>query len=249
MNNWKKALGLLLVLLCAVGMTACKETAAEGPVQEEEAVTEEKISAPSKEEVLSVRETVLEGMSEEETDRLTENIKTANLQMESAYLNENIFEKLEDKESLLWNYFDETGDIQIGWAHERTVAEMNQIRKEEDLTEQEYYEKYGEPVYRYNRFDAENFAKLLEDMNTSVQNELLSQDLQRLIELTRSAADTHEAEYANEIYKILHDLDYFLLRYGPEDVGQYTQDDSTVQKYYGVLSVYEAKEKVENPYK
>lgn len=249
MNNWKKALGLLLVLLCAVGMTACKETAAEEPVQEEEAVTEERISAPSKEEVLSVRETVLEGMSEEETDRLTENIKTANLQMESAYLNENIFEKLEDKESLLWNYFDETGDIQIGWTHERTVAEMNQIRKEEDLTEQEYYEKYGEPVYRYNRFDAENFAKLLEDMNSSVQNELLSQDLQRLIELTRSAADTHEAEYANEIYKILHDLDYFLLRYGPEDVGQYTQDDSIVQKYYGVLSVYEAEEKVENPYK
>lgn len=82
-------------------------------------------------------------------------------------------------------------------------------------------------------------TELLEDMNSSVQNELLSSDLQRLIELTRSAADTHEVEYANEIYKMLHDLDYYLLRYGPEDVGQYTQDDSIVQKYYGVLRVYE----------
>ena len=43
----------------------------------------------------------------------------------------------------------------------------------------------------------------------------------------------------NEIYKILHDLDYFLLRYGIEDVGKYTKDGSVVAKYYGVLMVYE----------
>ena len=234
MKNWKKTLGLAVVFLCIAGTAACKGTKTEEP-----AVTEERISVPSKEEVLSARESVLEGMSEEEKERLTENIKIANLQLESAYLNENIFGKLEDKESLLWNYFDKTGEIQIGWTHDGTVADMNRIRKEEDLTEQEYYEKYGEPVYHDNRFDAENFAELLEDMNSSVQNELLSSDLQRLIELTRSAADTHEVEYANEIYKMLHDLDYYLLRYGPEDVGQYTQDDSVVQKYYGVLRVYE----------
>ena len=39
--------------------------------------------------------------------------------------------------------------------------------------------------------------------------------------------------------KILHDLDYFLLRYGIEDVGKYTKDGSVVAKYYGVLMVYE----------
>jgi len=33
-------------------------------------------------------------------------------------------------------------------------------------------------------------------------------------------------------------MDYFLLRYGPEDVGKYTEDSSTVNKYYGVLNVY-----------
>ena len=33
-------------------------------------------------------------------------------------------------------------------------------------------------------------------------------------------------------------MDYFLLRYGIEDVGKYTRDDSVVSKYYGVLSVY-----------
>lgn len=61
-----------------------------------------------------------ETKTEEEKERLTENIKIANLQLESAYLNENIFGKLEDKESLLWNYFDKTGEIQIGWTHDGT---------------------------------------------------------------------------------------------------------------------------------
>ncbi len=54
------------------------------------------------------------------------------------------------------------------------------------------------------------------------------------------ASVTHEMEYANQIYKILHDLDYYLLRYGIEDVGVYTQDQGTVSKYYGVLAVYGA---------
>ena len=53
------------------------------------------------------------------------------------------------------------------------------------------------------------------------------------------AMEKHEVEYANEIYKVLHDLDYFLLRYGIEDVGKYTVDGSIVAKYYGVLTVYE----------
>ena len=41
-------------------------------------------------------------------------------------------------------------------------------------------------------------------------------------------------------YKKLHDLDYFLLRYGPEVFENYISiyDTSTVSKYYGTLSVY-----------
>lgn len=91
----------------------------------------------------------------------------------------------------------------------------------------------------YNRFDGANFVELIQDMQKSVQNESLSADLQQLIDLTNLAIETHEVEYANEIYKILHDLDYFLLRYGIEDVGKYTKDGSVVAKYYGVLMVYE----------
>ena len=160
--------------------------------QEDEESETPEISVPTKEEVLAMRETVLEGMSEDEIARLTENIKVANLRMESAYLNNNIFGKLADKNSEYWQYFDQEGDI-------------------------EFYGNNDEPEVVYNRFDGENFVNLVSDMMGSVQNEKLLADLQQLIDLTELATRTHEVEYANEIYKILHDMDYFLLRYGMED--------------------------------
>lgn len=198
------------------------------------------IRVPSKEEVFSMRELVLEGMSNEEIDRLTENIKVANLRLESAYLNDNIFDKLSDKDNLYWNYFDQKGDIQIGWSYDGSYSDMKSIMEKESISQNEFYEKYGEPVMEYNRFDAANFIKLIQDMQKSVHNEMLIADLQQLIDLTILAKETHKMEYANRIYKTLHDLDYFLLRYGIEDVGKYTKDGSIVATYYGVLAVYGA---------
>jgi hypothetical protein len=196
------------------------------------------IFVPSKEEVLAMRELVLDGMSDDEKKRLTENIKVANLQMESAYLNDNIFEKLSDKNSLYWNYFDQKGDIQIGWSYNGEYTEMKKIMEDENLSQSEFYAEYGEPVMEYNRFDGANFVALIQDMQKSVHNEQLYEDLQQLIDLTNLATETHEMEYANEIYKIIHDLDYFLLRYGIEDVGKYANGGSIVATYYGVLNVY-----------
>ncbi|MBD5452808.1 MAG: hypothetical protein HDR30_00575 [Lachnospiraceae bacterium] len=197
------------------------------------------VSAPTKEEVLAMREQVLEGMSEEEIERLAENIKVANLRMESAYLNDNIFEKLEDVESLFWNYFDEKGEIQVGWTYEGDYYEMRDIMKKENISEEEFYAQYGTPETVYNRFDAENFIELLEDMKETVKNEKLQADLQQMIDETALAAETHEMEYAYHVYQLLHDMDYYLMRYGLTDVGKYVQDVSTLAKYYGVLSVYD----------
>lgn len=254
MKNKKIVISLSVFCLC-LSLSACgrKENITETQQvtvaeRESENTTEDsadadddkeiQIQIPSKEEVLARRELVLEGMTAEEAERLTENIKVANLQFESAYLNDNIFEKLSDKESLYWNYFDQKGDIQIGWAYDGNDSDIRKIMEEEDISEREFYEKYGEPVIVYNRFDADNFINLIQDMQNSVQNEALNADLTQLMDLTRLAKETHEMEYANEIYKILHDLDYFLLRYGIEDVGKYTTDGSIVSKYYGVLEVY-----------
>jgi hypothetical protein len=198
------------------------------------------IVVPSKEEVLAMRELVLEGMSEDDIERLTENIKVANLTLESAYMYDNLFEKLSDKDSLYWNYFEQKGDIQIGWSYDGSYSDMKTIMENEGISQNEFYEKYGEPITEYNRFDAVNFINLIQDMQKTVHNEMLIADLQQLIDLTSLAKETHEMEYANAIYKILHDLDYFLLRYGIDDVGAFTNDKSVVSKYYGVLAVYGA---------
>lgn len=249
----KKIRYIVLLLLCMIFPVGCAEQSEEGekPIIEESTETESSVIieeeteennvqtepvAPTKEEVLAMREEVLDGMTDDEKERLTENIKVANLQMERAYLNDGIFDKLEDKDSLAWNYFDQKGDIQVGWAYDSNKKTgMN----EEGITESEFYQKYGEPVMVYNRFDGANFVELIQDMQKSVHNEYLHADLQQLIDLTNLATETHEMEYANDIYKILHDMDYFLLRYGIEDVGKYTQDGGVISKYYGALTVYQ----------
>lgn len=223
------------------------ETAMENILPEETAVEDAEensadfLQAPSKDEVLAMREKVLKGMSQEETDRLKENIKVANLQMESAYLNENIFDKLSHKDSVYWQYFDQTGDIQLGWWYEGNICSMDMIMRAEGISEEEFYKTYDEPGMVFNRFDAGNFIDLMEDMMESVHDENLSADLRQLADLADLAAATHDVQYANEIYKILHDMDYFLLRYGMEDVGKYTRDKGTVAAYYGVLNVYGGK--------
>ncbi len=176
------------------------------------------LPTPTKDEVLTMRVKALEGMSEQEIERLKENIKVANQRMEKAYLYEDLFGKLSDPEHLYWNYFDQKGDIQIGW------------------------EPDGTPKMVYNRFDANNFVALMEEMRDSLKVDLLKQDFDNLIECTKMAKETHEVEYAEQIYRILHDMDYFLLRYGIEDVGKYLNDLSTVAKYYGVLEIYNKEE-------
>lgn len=66
----------------------------------------------------------------------------------------------------------------------------------------------------------------------------MKKDFDQLIYNMEKAEETHNVEYIENIYKIVHDMDYFLLRYGPEDVGKYTKDSSMLTKYYGVLNVY-----------
>ena len=238
----------IVLLLSIIALSGCttdeKNTSAETEISTEtesnDERTEEEDSEPEppeREEVLAARELALEGMSEEEAERLTENIKTANLVLEQAYMYDNIFGKLEDKDSLYWNYFDQTGEIQIGWAYEGDI-DKKEVMEEENLTEEEFYSKYGSPVVAENHYDAEAFAELLADMKSTVNNENLQNDLQQIIDNTKLAAETHEMEYANNIYKLVHDMDYFLLRYGPDDVGSYVQDKSMISRYYGTLSFY-----------
>lgn len=255
-KSWLSVCIFIFFLAVCVGLaihvTSKKEDAicsdsdhSEVPIVSNENVSEESGSdiahaenyVPTEEDVLAARQQATEGMSQQQVERLTEVIKAANLWLEQRYMDENLFEKLSDPNSLYWNYFHQTGEIQIGWAVDGSI-DIDAVCKREKLSLEEFYAKYGTPVVATNFYDADGFIDLLSEMKSSVQNEDLKSELQDLIDQTKQAKETHRMEIVNDIYKKLHDLDYFLLRYGPIDVAKYVKDDSTVSKYYGTLPFY-----------
>ena len=187
-------------------------------------------------------------MSEEDIARLAENIKVANLAMEYSFLYDRLFERMADPEDLYWNYVDQKGDIQIGYSLEQEAVDAwkEYSQNAEEITDmdsywkayQQYEEEHGQPVYAYNRFDADNFIALMEEMKGLLKNDMLTADLNQLIENTRQAKETHDVTYIKEIYYLLHDMDYYLLRYAPDDVAAFVRDKGTIAVYYGALQVY-----------
>ena len=76
-------------------------------------------------------------------------------------------------------------------------------------------------------------------MKETVETEELRNDLKQAREDRKIATGRGEIEHVQNAYMLLHDMDYFLLRYGPEDVGPYVTDRSTISKFYGALSLYD----------
>lgn len=238
-DNWKKGsvpftISLLIVAVLLLGISISVKEVIINPsdvISENANITievEEKESLlPTKEEVYKMREGVTAGMSVEEVSKMTENVKTANLTLENAYLYDYLFDRLSNPEDLYWNYIEYKGEIQIGWAG-----------KDYDNFSETAQKDYGVPVVTENRFDAATFIEIMEEMKEITESELLKEDFENLIQYMSLAKDTHNVEYIKKIYYILHDMDYFLFRYGIEDVGKYMLDKSTVSEYYGVLSVY-----------
>lgn len=196
------------------------------------------VFVPDADAVETARASALSGMSDEEAQRLKDNIRIANQTLESAYLYGSLFDNLTDRNDLNWNYIDQKGDIQIGWGHDYSADQMSAICEEENLSETQFCEKYGVPVMDYNHFDADNFMVLLEDMKTSVHNPELTDCLELLISYTRDAKHTHDVTFIEKIFHLLHDMDYFLLRYGLEDDAPFVQDASLIRKYFGTLPFY-----------
>lgn len=195
----------------------------------------EETSRPSKEEVLSKRAQVLDGMSEEEVNRMNQVIKDINVKMEQEIIWGNRLASLSDPQDLYWNLLSNTGEVQVGWAYEQDALDL---KKSTELSEDDFNEQYGIAVMEYNEYTSEDFISCMQELRDSTNYEDFKKDFNQLIDNMEKAEETHNVGYIENIYKIIHDMDYFLLRYGPEDVGKYTEDSSTVAKYYGVLNVY-----------
>ena len=90
--------------------------------------------------------------------------------------------------------------------------------------------------------NGEVFIEHMTEIKESIYNEALKKDFDALIWNMEQAIETHDVEYMYQIYRIFHDMDYFLLRYGITAMAGYVSDYSTVAKYYGVLEVYKNSE-------
>ena len=187
------------------GESSFKDIEKQTTVKTEEIDTpEDGLERPSKDMVLNMRNKVTEGMSEEEISRITENIKVANHVLEEGYLYDRLFERLEDQEDLYWNYIYYKGDIQIGWALSEKHYDASS-----GLSRKEFNEKYGTPVMTYNRFDADNFINLMTEMRDSLKTDLLKADFDNIINCMQLAKENRDVEYIIQIYRIVHDMDYF----------------------------------------
>ncbi len=196
----------------------------------------QRVLPPTKEEVLEMREKVLAGMSQEEIDRLTELVQVENQNREHIYLKGDGYWDYKDPESPYWRTYTESGKIILDYM---IPCDAPGFDSEGDMTIEEYNETFGTPYMTQVKVPkAERFYSYIDKLRSLVKTDLLDADFDRLEECMRLAVENHDVNYFHEIYHILHDLDYYLLRYGPVDVGAITDDDSTVRKYYGILKVY-----------
>lgn len=229
-------MGTLVVLSGCSGGPVVKENS-EMTQQESMVDDKEEVVTPTEAEVLAMRNVVLENMAEDDITRLKNVVKKANLAMERDYLYGNKLEHMEDPESLTWNYIDELGEIHIGWAYN---TEDLQWKTAYNLSDEEFNKKYGKHVIAYNEVNGEVFIEHMTEIKDSIYNEALKKDFDALIWNMEQAKETHDVEYMYQIYRIFHDMDYFLLRYGISDMAGYVRDFSTIGKYYGVLEVYKS---------
>lgn len=96
--------------------------------------------------------------------------------------------------------------------------------------------------YLEENYDAEDMIGIVQELEGQLKNDLLKADFENLIQDIRQAKETHDVEYVKQAFYIIHDMDYFLLRYGIEDIGRKVQDMSMVSTYYGALEIYHDKE-------
>lgn len=232
-----------------------EESSQEGEVDVKLVFPEEKESYfPSEEETEELREVALQGMKEEEISELSDYLKTYHNWLEGKLLYDDWETALLDKESLEWNFIDESGTVLAGWTLEwdwdpenypETAEEERAYMKERypeygEISLDELGEKYGEPYYEENRYGAEAVAQRVNELTASAENEVFQKDVEALCTALQQAKETHEAEYVMQAHEIVHDMEYFLLRYSPRDVAPYTRDKSLSSRYYGALEVWKA---------
>lgn len=164
---------------------------------------------PSKESVLEKQEEVLGGVSSETKEILRGVIGGARKKLFSLYYEENLFGKLEDPDSRYWKLFEQTGE---GGQEDQTILS--------------------------NRYCGQDFIERIQMLCRQIPSEKLVGELEILERDMKAALDSHDHLYLEDLYDRLHDLDFYLLQYGPEDGWISNIDNYDLFLYYGTLELY-----------
>lgn len=141
---------------------------------------------PSKSEIEQLRASVLEGISEEDLNYITDLVKVMNLELEAEYLYENQFEAYQD----------------------------------------------------WKQIDFDKYRLYINGVGKRMKNDLLKQDIEEMLALIEKMEKDHDVNALRRFFYKLHDMDYYLFRYGANELWFYIHDKSFVQTYYDALSVY-----------
>ena len=113
-------------------------------------------------------------------------------------------------------------------------------REKYNCTDEEFQEKYGEPVFYDNEYDSQGMINELRKVQDKISDDSFRSDFENLIQLVQKMSETHDAEYVYDAFEILHDMYYYLFNYGPE-LALISGEREQTMTYYGVLN--EKKEK------
>ncbi|MFI3169630.1 MAG: M56 family metallopeptidase [Faecalibacterium sp.] len=202
-----------------------------------ETLAAQTFDAPESEaEILAKRELAFAGLTEEEAQGFILRIQAMNQWLEGEWVYGNHFEKFSYPTSLYWNYLETDGEMEFGWLYNNNDWTL---QEQQGLDTASFYTRYGwyttmEAEYDWNAWLAS--FEIYQEMFTNPQ---MQEDVAQLIAYITLAQETHRVEFLREVYYIVHDMDYFLFRYGVVDYAQYVADLSLQTTYYGALSLWQ----------
>lgn len=194
-------------------------------------------SYPDREIYNTVQDLAFRNISEEDLTYINDFVKYIYLPLEGALYDGSLSNEIKDPDHLIWTIFDQTGEIIIGYAYDTEIWDN---RDKYDCTDEEFQEKYGEPVFYDNKYDSQGMINELKKVQDKISDDSFRSDFENLIQLVQKMSETHDAEYVYDAFEILHDMYYYLFNYGPE-LALISGEREQTMTYYGVLNVYKEK--------
>lgn len=142
------------------------------------------LKPPSEEQCKAAQKRVLSGLSTKERQTVQDDIRAMHMNMESEFIEKDIRTVLKSPSNPNWEFWEHTGTVSI--AGEETVD---------------------------NPRDGDTFIRNLQKIYDIAEDTDLKADIRKMQECVRSAVKNHDVNKLDELHKMLHDCDYWVVNY------------------------------------